>query len=126
MGRGAALERVRGRGPRGKLRRRPDRRFLFRLALRLGRSVRELLHTVGAGEIAEWAAYDRISPIGDERGDLHAAIVADVISRVNGNKTTLKQFMLFEVEDPPPAVPDEERMGAIKSLFVRASRGKSG
>lgn len=35
---------------------------------------------MSADEFAEWFAFDRISPIGAIRGDLHAAIVAQTVA----------------------------------------------
>ncbi len=39
-----------------------------------------------AAEFGEWIAYDRIDPLGDDRGDLHAALVAYTIACVMGGK----------------------------------------
>ncbi len=43
--------------------------FLMALALRMGRTLGELRQTMTVGEFRMWAEYDRISPIGDIRGD---------------------------------------------------------
>ena len=40
------------------------------LALRMGRTLGELRQTMTVGEFRMWAEYDRISPIGDIRGDI--------------------------------------------------------
>ena len=44
--------------------------FLMALALRMGRTLGELRQTMTVGEFRMWAEYDRISPIGDIRGDI--------------------------------------------------------
>ena len=46
--------------------------FLFRLALALGRRVRDL-ETWGASELGEWMAFYDLHPFGDDREDLRAA-----------------------------------------------------
>ena len=54
------------------------------LALRLGRTVRELMHSLDAREWARWQAYHRLSPIDDDRGDVQAGTIA--ASVLNGWK----------------------------------------
>jgi Protein of unknown function (DUF4035) len=53
------------------------------LALRLGRTVGELLDTMDSVELSEWMAYDHLSPIGDERQDLMSGIIASTIANAN-------------------------------------------
>ncbi len=48
----------------------PGMQFLMALALRMGRTLGELRQTMTVGEFRMWAEYDRISPIGDIRGDI--------------------------------------------------------
>lgn len=48
------------------MRRRPDIRFLFRLAGHLGKTVGELVETIDPRELALWRAFDGIEPFGDE------------------------------------------------------------
>ncbi|NDD05033.1 MAG: hypothetical protein EB078_09010 [Proteobacteria bacterium] len=45
--------------------RRPERRFLFRLALCLGRTVKQLLNEIDSEEIAEWWAHGQRWPLPD-------------------------------------------------------------
>ncbi len=51
----------------------PEIRFLMRLALRLGRTLSELRHSLSASEAMMWMEFDRVSPLGDERGDIRNA-----------------------------------------------------
>ncbi len=61
------------------------------LALRMGRTLGELRQTMTVGEFRMWAEYDRISPIGDIRGDiLNAQLVSAVYGR--GGKSPLKML----------------------------------
>lgn len=59
--------------------------------------VREAQQRIDSREYAEWIAYDQIEPIGPERGDLQAAIVASTIANVNRSSRsrafTPDQFM---------------------------------
>lgn len=52
---------------------------MMKLALRLGRTLGELKQSISMSELRLWAAYDRISPIGDERGDFRAAQVVAAV-----------------------------------------------
>lgn len=67
---------------------------MMKLALRLGRTLGELKQTIGMSELRLWAAYDRISPIGDERGDFQAAQITAATYNAQGGRTrsALKMF----------------------------------
>lgn len=47
-----------------------------------------------ASELYLWLAYDQISPIGDERGDIHSAQVASAVLQSQGAKITLNDMLL--------------------------------
>ncbi|TBM29672.1 phage tail assembly protein T [Hafnia alvei] len=64
------------------------------LALRLGRTVHELTQTITASELKMWIEFDRLSPIGDKRGDIQAALVASSVYRSQGGKATLDDMLL--------------------------------
>lgn len=64
------------------------------LALRLGRTVHELTQTLTASELKMWIEFDRLSPIGDRRGDIQAALVASSVYRSQGGKATLEDMLL--------------------------------
>lgn len=57
--------------------------LLMSLALRMGRTLGELQQSMTASEFMMWAEYDRISPVGDIRGDI---LVAQVVSSVYGSQ----------------------------------------
>jgi len=50
-------------------------------------TVRELLARIDSRELAEWIQFHCMSPIGDERGDLQAGIVAATIANCNTGKS---------------------------------------
>lgn len=51
-------------------------------------SVADCQERIGSREFAEWLAYDRLDPIGRERLDLHAGIVACTIANVHRSRST--------------------------------------
>ncbi|MBP7638093.1 MAG: DUF4035 domain-containing protein [Kiritimatiellae bacterium] len=58
--------------------------------------MREAQARCDSREFAEWMAYRTLSPWGQERGDLQAALIASLIARtMGGSKSTdLNDFML--------------------------------
>lgn len=64
------------------------------LALRLGRTLHELRQTLTASELKLWIAYDRLSPIGDWRGDVQAAQISAAAINAQGGKATLTDLIL--------------------------------
>ena len=64
------------------------------MALRLGRTVHELRQTLTASEMKMWIAYDRLSPIGDWRGDVQAAQVATAAINAQGGKLGINDVLL--------------------------------
>lgn len=62
--------------------------FYMRLALRLGRSLDELLRTVSSAELTHWRAFDSLEPIGDWRMDLGFGVVASTIANANRSRDT--------------------------------------
>ncbi|MFP2504418.1 DUF4035 domain-containing protein [Buttiauxella gaviniae] len=64
------------------------------LALRLGRTLSEIRKTLTASELKMWIAFDRISPIGDWRGDIHAAQISAAALNSQGGKTTIGDLQL--------------------------------
>lgn len=79
------------------------------LALRLGRTVQELRQTLTASELKMWIAYDRISPVGDWRGDVQAAQVATSAINAQGGKATLDDLLLkWGPQDETEAVSEME------------------
>jgi len=59
---------------------------------------REMLNRLGADELEEWRAFNRISPFGDERADLRMARICQAAAASQGWKTSLGQWLLFGVE----------------------------
>lgn len=50
------------------------------LALRLGRTLGELMDTIDTHEVSLWREWDRTSPLGDERADVLTASLAATVA----------------------------------------------
>lgn len=76
--------------------------LLHKLALRMGRRVPELASTMTGGELASWFAFDRISPIGDQRNDFLFArlmlLICDAvgIKKAGGARFVFEDFLLWK------------------------------
>ncbi|PCI51396.1 MAG: hypothetical protein COB49_01965 [Alphaproteobacteria bacterium] len=92
------------------------RRFAFRLAALLGCTVRELLARIDARELAEWQAYYRLEPFGEERADWRTAQTTAMIANVNLGKDARPIeagiFMYGYQPEPEPSLADQ-----IKAVF---------
>lgn len=64
------------------------------LALRMGRTLSELCETLTASELRMWIEYDKLSPIGDVRGDIQTAQVVSAVYGAKGVKVPLTDAML--------------------------------
>lgn len=64
------------------------------LALQLGRTLNELKSTLPASELKMWMEFDRISPIGGRRADLHAAQITAAVFNSQGGKVSLDDALL--------------------------------
>ncbi|MDY0791642.1 DUF4035 domain-containing protein, partial [Klebsiella pneumoniae] len=73
----------------------PGMQFLMALALRMGRTLGELRQTMTVGEFRMWAEYDRISPIGDIRGDILNAQLVSAVYGAQGGKVLMNPLMIL-------------------------------
>lgn len=58
------------------------------LALRLGKTLSELIEQLSAEELFLWQAFNRESPISDVRGDVQTALLAAAVFQAQGAKVT--------------------------------------
>jgi len=81
----------------------------------LGRTVHELRQTLTASELKMWIAYDRLSPIGDWRGDVQAAQVATAAINAQGGKLSLNDVLLKwgQTEEEKEISDFEEFLGGL-------------
>ena len=97
--------------------------FLFRLALRMGRTVRELLGSMGSRELSEWMAYERVEPWGESRADLRMGIISSTLANVHRQSDDYPvykpaDFMpRFEPPEPEPELTPEENCRRFMAAF---------
>ena len=99
---------------------RPVRKFLFRLALALGRTVRELEHSLSSQELTEWIVFDSINPIGEIRGDIRNACLMALLANIHRDPKhppfKPEDFLLeYEPRRPKPPQSPEEQAAIIKA-----------
>lgn len=87
--------------------------------------VAEMLQRTSSAEIAEWMAYDSFDPIGNERGDLQASIVASAVAngqmqKKDGSVFTPYDFMPYIERPEPPSA--EEKLRAGLAHLVRKDK----
>ncbi|MBD2786415.1 DUF4035 domain-containing protein [Xenorhabdus sp. DI] len=83
---------------------------MMTLALRLGKTLSELQRDMSASELLLWLEYNRLSPLGDRRGDIQAAQIAAAVYQSQGGKFTLHDTLLNwgEPETEPDSAPGLE------------------
>lgn len=92
----------------------------MRLALRLGRSLQELLATVTSAELTLWRAFDRLEPIGDWRHDLGFGVVASVVANANRSRDT-EPFKPIDFMPLAERAPEETLAQKIRRGIMNAS-----
>ncbi len=68
--------------------------FWLRLSLVFGIPVKTLQSMLSVEDLKEYMAYDRISPFGDTRRDMHAALISWAVSNALGSPGDIEKFML--------------------------------
>jgi hypothetical protein len=89
----------------------------------LGKTISEI-RRMDSAEMAEWMAFYRIEPFGEQREDVRAGIVASTIANfMQGGKKpkifTPSDFMLFKQEKPQEESGVVEQVKAVFSQFKR-------
>ena len=95
------------------------------LALELGMTVAELSERLTAGEEALWIAFYQQEPFGPQRGDMRAALIAQMQYNTHSKKPKkLTDFLLFgEKRRGPPATSSQEIRENCER-FVAQQKGK--
>lgn len=93
------------------------------LALRLGRTLGELMDSIDTQELSLWRELDRTSPLGDERADLLAASLAATVAQAAGAKVRATDMLVhWGAQDEEP--PAEAGADALKAfLLSKAGKG---
>ena len=92
--------------------------FMFQLALRLGRTVNELMSSMSAEEFEYWKAFSVFEPIGVLREDALFANVCKTFADLHvKNELTLRDFTVFNRNKAEPEPDKEQVMRNIKAVF---------
>lgn len=85
----------------------------------------ELLSRVSSRELSEWAAFEReYGPLGPERGDWQAALVAHVVAGASGGKRTKISDFLIRWANRPKRQSSDDVLTVFRALASqRGARG---
>ena len=86
--------------------------FLMSLALRMGKTLKQLGEEMTASELKLWLAYDRKSPLSDVRGDIQTASIVSAVINAQGGKISLEDALLRWGQEA-----SEEEVSPIESFF---------
>lgn len=88
------------------------------LALRLGRTLGEVMAGIDTYELSLWREFDRVSPLGDERADLLHATLAATVAQTAGAKVKPMDMLIrwggIEPEEPA----DQAGETAMKAFLL--------
>lgn len=91
--------------------------MLFRLALAMGRTLKELRAVLSHAEFQDWCLYFQVEPWGESRADLRAGIIASTVAnyagrmRANGADPALpRDFMPFIDRQEPESPAIEQQL----------------
>jgi hypothetical protein len=87
----------------------------LRLALALGRSVKELLNTVDSEELSEWAAFDQIYPLPNPW--LQTARICRTIMAASGNYKRIPDEDVFIPASRKKPQSNEQMIAELSKLF---------
>ena len=91
---------------------------MFQLALRLGRTVNELMSSMSAEEFEYWKAFSVLEPIGVLREDALFANVCKTLADLQvKNELTLRDFTVFNRNKAEPEPDKQQVMRNIKAVF---------
>jgi len=101
------------------------RKFLFRLALALGKTVAEI-EQIGSRELTEWIAYYGIDPFGNDREDLRMGIVASTMANTVARRGRALVPKDFIPEFKKPAQTGEEIVATMNQFASAHNRSRHG
>lgn len=98
---------------------RADRRLIFRIAVALGRTPRELLTSVTSSELNDLLAFYHLEPFGAYRDDLRAGVVASAVYNSVRSSDDQKiwqadDFLLYRDQ---PVVTDQDIEKHLDQMF---------
>ncbi len=87
------------------------------MAIIFGRTITEVKKSISYAEFLQWLSYrKKYGPMNDvRRYDRPAAILASILSQVNGGKLEPKDFMPFGADDKVASIDDlVQALGGVK------------
>ena len=93
-------------------------------------NVDRMLESISGRQLAEWMAYARLEPFGEERADLRMAILAALIANVN--RDPKKKSSPYEVSDfmpkfeKPESISKEDAIMAIDVMMTALAHATGG
>lgn len=99
----------------------------MRLALRLGKTLGEVMEGMDTYELSLWREFDRLSPIGDERGDLLSATLAATVAQSVGAKVKTADMLIRWGASPVDEQQKAAQAGesALRSFLLSKVKNKS-
>lgn len=94
---------------------------MFRLALALGKTVRQLLSEIDSAELSEWLAFDCAYTIPDAHFSA-ATVAMAVTSSMTGARVTAGDFATI-YKAPPRVQTSEEAVAILKAFSAAHNRG---
>ncbi len=88
------------------------------LALRLGRTLGEVLTGMDTYELSLWREFDRMSPLGDERADLLHASLAATVAQAAGAKVKAVDMLIRWGGSEPEEPADQAGESAMKAFLL--------
>ena len=100
------------------------RKFIFKLAAHLGKTVGELENTMSNKELREWESYVKIEPFFADRMEIMIARVSSMYHNERyKQKTTMIDYMLSLSKDQKAQIKYDEMGSKIKSFFKGLRNG---
>ena len=127
---------IEGGRSRKKVRARPIRRLMFRLAGYLGMTVAELEQRCASSELSEWACLASLDPWGEYRSDTRGALQAWAALAAWNSKVQVTDFLPVDhfvdrvpkgLVDSKPVATDDELVSAkafLLSLGMQPIKGE--
>lgn len=92
---------------------------MFRLALSLGYTVRDLQNRIDSRELTEWIAFYNIEPFGEDRADMRQALTSCILANANRDPKKSRAFKpqdFMLVKPPKKEQTPEEMMALLKGI----------
>lgn len=104
--------------------------MLFRLALAMGRTLKELRAVLSFAEFQEWCLYYQIEPWGETRADLRSGIIASTLHNIyaswvgsNGQATPSDYMPYLDQDEQEKRRMHHQTISAEEADWIAAATG---